>query len=236
MEALHFYEGLTLDITNKNAKLIFMSMTWADITVGQFLDIYQLSIKADVDDMEKAERAVSIIYGKSQREIDEMLMLEFNKLSAAAGKFLTTNIPGKAKRIISAGRNRYKIIYYVSKLQHRQYVEAIHFGAKPYENMHFMLASIVKPVRWGFARKNKAEEHEKVAMDMLNAKVCDVYHACVFFCNLYKSLIESMRDYLVNTMTQTGKISKDKAEMLITLSTVDLVGYTARQSSQSMKG
>lgn len=203
-------------------------MEWKDITVGQFMNLSKLAVEK-IEDQDKAEQAVSIIYDKTPQEIDEMPAIEFNRLAAEAGRFLTEKIPGKVVKKISTPENEYAIVYDPKKLKHRQYVEILHFGEKPIHNMNLLLASIVRPIRKVKGKAievdNNVLEHEQIAEDLLNAPVCDVYHACVFFCKLYKSLISSSRDFLIPEMMKTG-MTKEKADTLIMDSISAMDGFT----------
>lgn len=208
-------------------------MEWTDITVQQFLDLYRLGITADIDEVTKAQRAICILYDKTERDVDEILMPEFNRMSHDAARFLTKDIPGKAVRRMRVGKNVYHIQYNPKKLKYRQYVEIISFGEKPIENMHYVMASLVEPIRWGFRRKNRGEEHERISADLLNAKVVDVYHSCVFFCNLYVNSMLHIQDYLVQeTMKQNPKISKTEVLKLLKLSTDVMAGFIPQKNLQ----
>lgn len=210
-------------------------VSWDNLTVGQFLDLYRLSITADLDEMEKVERAVAIIYNKSEREVEEMKMGEFTQLSKQAAQFLTTAIPGKPVRSIVVGNNKYKITYDPTQLRQRQYVEVLHYGESPVENMHLIMASIVRPVKWGIARRNNVDDHAKIANDILQAPVKDVYHTCVFFCKLYMNLIESIRASLVNQIQEKTKLSKETADQLVSISLKGMGGFIQQPVSQNTK-
>ena len=214
---------------------LFIGMEWKDITVQQFLDLHRLGITADVDEITKAQRAICILYDKTERQVDEMLLTEFNALSRDAARFLTAEIPGKPVRTIRVGKNSYGVIYDPKKLRHRQYVEIISFGEKPIENMHYVMASLVEPIRLGVRRRNEASDHEATANDLLNARVIDVYHSCVFFCNLYVNSIIRIKDYLVQeTMKQNPKLQKTEVLQLLKLSTDVMAGFIPQKNLQTL--
>lgn len=96
------------------------TISWSTLTVQQFLDLYRLSITPDLEEMTRLERAVAILYDKTEREVEEMRMIEFTTLSQQAAEFLTKKIPGKPVKTIHVGKNRYRIIYDPTKLRHRQ--------------------------------------------------------------------------------------------------------------------
>ena len=212
-----------------------MNTSWENLTVGQFLDLYRLGINTDLDEMEKVEKAVAVIYNKSERQVEEMKMGEFTELSRHASQFLTKQIPGKPVRSILVNGKRYKITYDPTQLRQRQFVEVVHFGEKPIENMHLIMASIVRPVKWGTPRKNNVDDHAKIANDMLQAPVKDVYHTCVFFCKLYMNLIEATRASLVAQMTEKGKLTKETADQLVSISLKGLGGFIQQPVSPNTK-
>lgn len=211
-----------------------MKPSWNTLTVGQFLDIYRLSIDKSLDDMSKVERAICILYDITERQLDDLTVLQFTAYAKEAAQFITDKIPGKPVKSMRVGKHRYAITYDPTKLRHRQYVEVVTFGEKPVENMHLIMASVVQPVNWlGFRKRNNAEDHLKIADDMLKARVVDVYHSCVFFCKLYMNLIENIRDFLVNELTTKG-MKKNQAEETIQISINIMAGFTQQEKLQSM--
>lgn len=182
-------------------------LAWKDITVQQFQGIYKLSISKDMEDIDRAHCAISIIYNMTEHEVDNLSLVEFNKLAKESAFVLggEGDIPGKPVRKIKIGRRRYAIIYDPTKLRHRQYVELMQYGDKLIENMHLIMASVVQPVTWyGRKIKNNVDDHRAIAADMLNARLIDVYHCCVFFCKLYINLMQDIKDSLVPEMAREG--------------------------------
>lgn len=180
-------------------------LSWSNITVQQFQDIYRLSITRDLDDISKAECAITILYDKTEHEVDNMTIAEFNRLAKESAFVLAgeSGIPGKPVRRIKIGKHRYAITYDPSKLRHRQYVELLQYGDKPIENMHLIMASIVQPVTWyGKKLKNSVDDHSAIAEDMRSARLVDIYHCCVFFCKLFVNSIQSIKDSLMKEATK----------------------------------
>ena len=212
-------------------------LTWQDISVQQFLDIYKLSTQPELEDIERLQRAVCILFDKTEKEVDEMSMREFNLLSSQAAFVLTEDVPGKARRAIKANGKRYRVNYSPSKLRHRQYVEVVHFGDKPIENMHLVMASIIEPVTWyGRREKNNADQHEAIASDLLHAKVIDVYHSAVFFCKLYINLISNTRGYLEQQLVIQNKAeTPEKASQMITDLIAAMVGFIPQKNFRILK-
>lgn len=199
-------------------------MDWSNISVQQYQDLHRLSLDENVDEMDRIVRAICIMYNKTETQVDDMSVSEFNNLAKSCNFLFTNEIPGKPQRTIRIGTRKYTIQYDPTKLTQRQYVEILSFGTKPIENMHLIMASLVQPVKWGFKQKNNVKDHPKVAMDMLNARVIDVYQTCVFFCKVYSSLIKNIRGYLIREMMQKGA-TKEAAEQLVTSSQNAMDGF-----------
>jgi hypothetical protein len=200
------------------------TLSWGTITVQQFQDIHRLSISPDLDEFDRVERAICILFDMTEQQVDDLPVTTFNALARQCTFALTDKVPGKPVKSFRIGRNKYAITYDPTKLRHRQYVEVLTFGEKPIENMHFIMASLVQPVRWGIRRKNEAKDHEAIATDMLNARLVDVYHSCVFFCKLWVSLMERIRASLVLQMMRAG-MTKDTALELLNSSINAMAGF-----------
>lgn len=202
-----------------------MQPSWANITLSQFQDIYRLSLSKDVDDMGRVERAIAILFNKTEREVEDLTIQEFNHYATKCSFLFNQEVPGKPVKYIRVGTRKYAIVYDPKKLLHRQYVEIVKFSEKPVDNMHLIMASLVRPVKFGFIwGKNTVDQHEAIAADMLEVKVCDVYHSCVFFCKLFSSSIEAIKGFLVLEMTRKG-MTTDQAEALVVSSLRAMDGF-----------
>ncbi len=177
-------------------------MNWQTITVQQFQQLHKVSTSNDSDE-DKSVQAVAILYNMTEAQVDDMDLLQFKKLCAKTAAVLDiSQIPGKPETRIG----NYKIVYNPAKLKHRQYVEINHWVDNQIENMHLIMASLVVPIKWNFwTSPNKSEHHEQYATDILQQPFYKVYQACVFFCELYKALIEATAGYLENNNMTTEK-------------------------------
>src|ERR1044072_182683 len=212
--------------------------SWEDVTVGQFMDLQTLAKReADPDNQyEKAENAISIFYGLTPKQIDELPTPEFNAMAKHCAELMKMPLDGKPQRIIFANGKRYEIIYDPKQLRHRQFVEIQHFVSNGmFENIHNILASIVMPIgRFGRRIKNTAELHDEISNDMLDAKITDVYNTCVFFCKLYLNSLLHIRGYLVHKMMQQGA-TKEQAMALINSSISAMAGSITQKKWQLLK-
>lgn len=205
-------------------------MTWEKVTVEKYQAIFQLSeIK---DEMDRVIAAISILFDKSETEVNDMTVQEFNEYAKKC-MFIFGDIPGKPVKTFKANGKKYAICYDVTKMRFRQYAEISHFGSDTVGNIHLIMASIVQPVNWiGKRKRNKAEDHLIISQDILKARFIDVFHAMVFFCSLFRSLIKSSKDYLVLKMMEELKMESYEAEMLLQDSMRDMDGFFQRIKSQ----
>lgn len=210
---------------------------WDKITVGQFQAIYKVSIDTQMDEADKASNIISILYNLSLAQVDDLTVSKFNELSKASAMALNIeSMPGKPMRKIKAAGKKYAVIYDPAKMRHRQYVEAMHFSDKHIENMHMIMASIVEPVTWYSRRlRNEGVMHKRIASDMLQARVIDVCHSCVFFCKLYLNSIKSLEPYLISQMMKKG-VTKEAAKEALNFSQSILAGYILPEKLQPLKG
>lgn len=199
-------------------------ISWNDITVEQFQEIYQLSLSTDIEEMARIERIISILYGLTQQEIEDLNMVEFNQLAKHCTEIMTGQIPGKPVRKIKVGKHKYSIIYDPSKLVHRQYVELMQYGDQVIDNLHLIMASIVQPTTWyGKKLKNNVDDHSIIAADMRNARLVEVYHCCVFFCKLFINSIQDIKEYLAKEMAK-GAMTNHQLMQLINISQSIMAG------------
>lgn len=213
-----------------------MRLSWKTITVQQFQQVYEISKDPALDEMDRAEKLVCILHNKTIHMINEMSIARFRNLAAKCYFALDIDtLPGKQVRTLKANGKRYGINYSISKMKHRQYVESVHFGEKPIENMHQIMASIVQPInffgKWG---KNDADNHKDIASDLLQARLIDVYHSCVFFCKLYLNLINSIKPFLIQELIKKG-VPEQEASGVLTISQSISAGCIAHEKWQPWK-
>jgi hypothetical protein len=211
-----------------------MRMEWKDITLGEFQMIWHIANNTD-DEMEKLTAAIGVLFNMTESEVNDLTTWEFNLFSKEAAFVFNSDIPGKPKRIIKSGLRLYGIQYDVRKLRYRQSAEVAHFSNDIIGNMHYLMASIVQPIAWyGKWKKNEAKDHERIAEDMLQVRFIDVYHACVFFCNLFRNFIKATRGFLEMELSKTGMDTLE-AHLLLTNSIEDMDGFFQRLKSEHWK-
>lgn len=189
--------------------------SWHDITVGQFIELNQLSDNKELDDFDKAEYAIAIIYGIARQQVQSMQLKEFNALAKSCKNLMDSKIEGNPKKIIKGTNHKYFIEYDPHKLTQRQFVEIQFFSSNMMDNIHLILASIVNKIgKFGKKLQNKSEDHSDIANDLLGVPISDIYNSCVFFCKLYLNSLVHIRGYLIHKMMKEGA-TKEQAQALI---------------------
>jgi hypothetical protein len=200
-------------------------MTWNDITVEQYQTVTQL-MREQLDELELSSRLVGVIYDKTQQDIDEMPLHDFNHYCKQVTDLLNSEIPGKASRYITANKRLYFVNYFIEKITFAQYAEVKTFSEDWVMNSHKVMASICTHFKvFGKSKRTHAER----ANDFLHAKFCDVYHCALFFYQVYLNSMIGIEGYMVKEMSKT--MNPEQAEAVYSSLIKDLAGFTTLKSS-----
>ncbi len=185
-------------------------MTWNDLTVWQYQQIYPIVTKPEKDwtMLDVESKLVGILHNLTDTQVDSLSIGEFNKLKVTLS-FLDDKIEGKPVKYTEVNGKRYKFIYDVQQIKAARYIETKVFSTDLVGNLHKLAASMVMPQRktwWGkwVDDKYDAAKHSEYAEDLQAAKFMHVYQSIVFFYQVYRNWIEVSRDYLVQEMMNQG--------------------------------
>jgi hypothetical protein len=189
-------------------------MTWNDLTVWQYQQIYPIVTKPEKDwtNLDVESKLVGILYNLTDTQVDSLSVGEFNKMKANLG-FLDDKIEGKPVKYTEVNGKRYRFIYDVQQIKAARYIETKVFSTDLVGNIHKLAASMVMPQRktW-YGRwvdeKYDAAKHSQYAEDLQGANFMHVYQSIVFFYQVYRNWIEVSRDYLVKEMMSQGMTSE----------------------------
>jgi hypothetical protein len=209
-------------------------ISWQTITVEQYQKVYEIA-KQDLNELDAAAKLLAALTDKTEDEVNAMNLQDFNKQSAQIALLFSNQIPGKFKSFIKANGKKYNLIYDINKVKQRQYAEVKYYiNGGIIENLHNIVASIVRPVRFLRVKENEVSELNVYASDILKARFIDVYHSAVFFYQLYKNSMISLKTYLVNQMSQT--MTKEQANRSYQILIESLDSSIMPYSLQNMKG
>ena len=185
-------------------------MTWNDLTVWQYQQIYPIVTKPEKDwtTLDVESKLVGILYNITDTQVDSLSVGEFNKMKANLG-FLDANIEGKAVKYTEVNGKRYRFVYDIQKMKAARYIESKVFSTDLISNIHKLAASMVIPQRktwYGMWVDDKydAAKHSEYAEDIQASNFVNVYHSVVFFYQVYRNWIEVSQGYLVKEMMDKG--------------------------------
>ena len=203
-------------------------MTWNDLTVWQYQQIYPIVTKPEKDwtILDVESKLVGILHNLTDTQVDSLSVAEFNKLKVTLN-FLDDKIEGKPVKYTEVNGKRYRFIYDVQQIKAARYIETKVFSTDLVGNLHKLAASMVMPQRktwWGkwVDDKYDASKHSDYAEDLQGANFMHVYQSIVFFYQVYRNWIEVSQAYLVKEMTNKGmSLEQAKEVVQILCSTLD---------------
>lgn len=214
-------------------------MTWNDVSVWQWQQLQMLHLKKEEDqtDLDLAIRALCILKNYTESEVDSF-SIERLKRELKDIEFVSTTQPeAKPVDVIKVNGRKYRCIYDIRNLPTARYLETKYFGNDIVFNLHRIGASMVSPMKFtwkGFKIcKYDASKHDDYANDLLEAKFVNVYGSVVFFCQIFKQLIDNSKDYLMNN--QELKKTMPNIEDLVVDLWKNLDGFTKLPLLPSMK-
>ena len=205
-------------------------MTWNDLTVGQYQQLYKVLKQTDKTNLDVLTEVISICEGYPIDEIDSW---EFKKLMDKEKdyQFLEKlDFDKTAKKYINTNGKRYKFVHKITEIPAARYIESKHFLKGDFiDDIHYLMASCVKPMRktWrGWVEdKYDAKLHSEYAADMQKAKFVEVHNCVVFFYLLFVELIKGLEPYLTKELMKVTTADKVAEVQTALRKTMD--GFTA---------
>ena len=200
-------------------------MTWNELTVWQYQQIYPIVTKPEKDwtTLDVESKLVGIIFNLTDTQVDSLSIGQFNNLKSTLG-FLDEQIEGRPVKYTEVNGKRYRFIYDVQQIKAARYIETKVFSTDLIDNIHKLAASMVMPQRrtW-YGRwiddKYDAAKHSQYAEDLQGANFMHVYQSIVFFYQVYRNWIEVTRGYLVKEMMSKGMTQESAQEVVQILCT-----------------
>ena len=185
-------------------------MTWNDLTVWQYQQIYPIVTKPEKDwtTLDVESKLVGILNNLTDTQVDSLSVSEFNKLRTTLS-FLDDKIEGKPVKYTEVNGKRYRFVYDVQQMKAARYIETKVFSTELVSNLHKLAASMVMPQRkiwYGMWVDDKydAAKHSEYADDLQASNFIHIYHSVVFFYQVYRNWIEVSQGYLVKEMMNQG--------------------------------
>lgn len=185
-------------------------MTWNELTVWQYQQIYPIVTKPEKDwtNLDVESKLVGIIYNLTDTQVDSLSIQQFNNLRGTL-TFLDDKIEGKPVKYTEVNGKRYRFVYDIQQIKAARYIESKVFSTDLVSNLHKLAASMVVPQkktwygRWIDDEYNAAK-HSQYADDLQASNFIHIYNSVVFFYQVYRNWIEVSRGYLVKEMMAKG--------------------------------
>ena len=198
-------------------------MTWNELTVWQYQQIYPIVTKPEKDwtNLDVESKLVGIIYNLTDTQVDSLTIQQYNNLKKTLN-FLEDKIEGKAVKYTEANGRRYRFIYDVQQMKAARYIESKVFSTDLINNLHKLAASMVVPQkktwygRW-VDDNYDAAKHSEYAADLQASNFVHIYHSVVFFYQVYRNWIEVSKGYLIQEMLNKGMTSETAQGVVQTL-------------------
>lgn len=185
-------------------------MTWNELTVWQYQQIYPIVTKPEKDwtNLDVESKLVGIIYNLTDTQVDSLTIQQFNNLRGTLD-FLDDKIEGKAVKYTEVNGKRYRFIYDVQQMKAARYIESKVFSTDLIGNLHKLAASMVVPQKKNWYGKwiddtYDAAKHSEYAADLQASNFVHIYHSVVFFYQVYRNWIEVSKGYLIQEMMEKG--------------------------------
>jgi len=193
--------------------------TWNDINVGQWQQIMSIFGERGNSWLDLIVRPASIIMDRTEHELDSLSTSEINDIGKQIAFVHNAGDP-QAPRIIEVRGRRYRCVYDVTMMPAARYIESKVFGQDVHKELHKVAACMVIPQKrhWLFGwmdDKYDAAKHAEYADDMLHAPITAVLGSVLFFCEVYLTLINNSRVYLVAEMMKRQNLPVAEAEAFV---------------------
>lgn len=189
---------------------------YSEVTIKQLIELKAIDEDKTIDTepaphLTRALLRLSVFNDVPYEELESMPISELKDDIKKLG-FLDTLPSDKKVEWFKCGGYWWKVNYDITKLSAGSYIDLDMYVKDPdkvLENTHKIMALFCTPFRW----LRKTTLKDEVKWDKLrDVPVSVAYPLTVFFCNLFKNLIESLPDYLQKESENLMKEAKELQE------------------------
>jgi hypothetical protein len=180
---------------------------WDKLTVGQFISLYDIETNANLNIIEKQQKMLAIVEGKSEEHYDTYKYRDLMHTYAEKLDFFN-NIPQtKPVDFLQVGENRYKFCYELNEITAGQYIDILAFSGEIMQ-LNKIAACFFLPMKGKRYQGYGAVPHDLVADDLLGAKFIEVYSCMLFFCQLFSELISNITTSSIQNKEMAEKLAR----------------------------
>jgi len=180
-----------------------MSM-WERITLGQYLQMYDIEQSKNINEFEKQLRIMCVIENKKEEDYDHVKYIDFLKHLKEVTDEIGQVPECKPVDYISVNGNRYKFVHELNEITAGQFIDFNHYG-NDIMNLNKIAAVFFLGMKGDRVCAYGEIPFEKVAEDLLDAKFIEVQGCMLFF---YHVTIESMLNILTSLPEEVRLIKR----------------------------
>lgn len=179
---------------------------WDKLTVGQFISLYDIELSEQLNVVEKQQKMLAVVEGKSEEEYDTIKYRQLVQDYAEKLEFFN-NIPEcKPVDYLLVNGKSYKFCFELTEITAGQYIDINHFSGQIMQ-LNKIAACFFLPMKGDRYMEYGTIPHEVVAEELLDARFVDVYGCMLFFYHLFKELIS-------DTITSSNLTEETRAALL----------------------
>ena len=207
------------------------------LTIEKFQQLNNIAT-SDLEDLDKAIEFVRIFTGKKPEQIDNMNVKKFNRLCKRVMDIFEKSMQkvndDKPRNWMWVRGKLFYINYDIAAISANKYVETAIFSQNLIDNLHKVMATMVYETKLTWRgikiKPYDSSKHSKVSEFMLKADFRHCYHVAVFFYQVFRNSIVSLKPY----MEQEAK-DKEKLKEVLTDFTVIMDGLPMPKWCQNLK-
>ncbi|MFN5250887.1 MAG: hypothetical protein ACK5DE_07545 [Bacteroidota bacterium] len=173
------------------------------VTIQTFQQLNNIA-QSDLEDVDKAIEFVRIFTGKTAEQIDKMNVKKFNKLCKKVLDIFENSMQkvndAKPSNWMWVKGKLFYINYNIAEISANKYVETAIFSQNLIDNLHKVMATMVYETEWTWkgikVKPYDSSKHARISEYMLQADFRHCYHVAVFFYQLLRNSIVSLKPYM----------------------------------------
>lgn len=173
------------------------------LTIQKFQQLNNIA-QSDLEDVDKAIEFVRIFTGKTAEQVDKMNVKKFNRLCKKVLDIFENSMQkvndDKPSNWMWIRGKLFYINYNIAEISANKYVETAIFSQNLIDNLHKVMATMVyeTTLTWNGIKIKPydSSKHERISNLMLGADFKHCYHVAVFFYQLLRNSIVSLRPFM----------------------------------------
>jgi hypothetical protein len=184
------------------------------VTIEKFQQLNNIAL-SDLEDVDKAIEFVRIFTGLNAEQVDKMKVNKFNRLCKKVLDIFENSMQkvnnSKPSNWMWVRGKLFYINYNIAELSANKYVETAIFSSNLVDNLHKVMATMVYETKLTWkgikVKPYDPSKHAKISEFMLNADFKDCYNVAVFFYQLFRNSIVSLKPYMEAEAEQPEKVA-----------------------------